>query len=449
MKPFDIEQRFKDYVVKENLFTAKDRLLVAVSGGVDSVVLCHLCHVTGFSFQIAHCNFNLRGTESNDDAGFVKQLASKYNVPYDYKEFDTANYSREQKVSIQVAARELRYAWFDDLLDADDAQLRYLLTAHHADDNVETILMNFLKGTGISGLKGIMPKHKRTVRPLLFLKKEDLLQYATDKGLNFREDSSNISEKYTRNFFRQNLIPSVEKVFPAVSENLAANADRFRDIQLLYEEAVQTHLKKLVFRKGEEVHIPVLLLKQLPARKTILFEIIKKYGFSPLQTTDALALLDGETGKYVNSATHRIYRYNKWLIISVLQSDGASSVLIEEGCALATMPNFVLHLQVQSQPFAIEHDKTVAMLDMKQILFPLVLRKWKSGDYFYPLGMRKKKKIGRFLSDEKLTLQEKENTWVLESNHRIVWIVGRRIDDRFKITDQTKSLLKIDRRSAE
>lgn len=446
MKNRTIEHRFKDYILKENLFTTKNTLLVAVSGGVDSVVLCHLCHTCGLDFHIAHCNFKLRGADSDADAEFVEKLAARYHVPFYQKAFNTTAFAEENKMSIQVAARDLRYTWFKQLMESKDSKpFHFLLTAHHADDNVETILMNFFKGTGINGLRGILPRNGKIVRPLLFLQKAELVQYAVQHDLDHREDSSNASDKYTRNFFRNTLIPSVEKVFPAVTENLADNADRFREIHILYKEAVAGHLKKLAFKNGKELHMPVLKWQHSPAVNTLMFEIIKDYGFSAAQTNDVIKLLHGDTGKYVNSSSHRIYRYNKWLILSELQNDEAETLLVEADTRELATKDFVLRFHSQSMPVAVEPGKDVAMLDMKDISFPLILRKWKRGDYFYPLGMRKKKKLGRFLSDEKLSLDEKEKTWVVESDRKIIWVVGKRIDDRFKITDQTKNLLKINR----
>lgn len=434
---------FKQYINSNDLFTAKDHLLIAVSGGVDSVVLCELCSRAGYSFSIAHCNFQLRGTESEADEQFVKELAGKYAVPFFVKIFDTEDYAAANKVSIQVAARELRYAWFTQLINLSAGQLKYLLTAHHADDNIETITMNFFKGSGINGLKGILPKQNNIVRPLLFATKENILYFAKENNLAYREDSSNSSDKYTRNYFRNQLLPGIEKVFPQVKENLLHNAERFREINSIYQAAIQKIKSKLVITKGTEQHIPVLKLQLTEAMPTVLYEIIKDYGFTAHQAEEVAKLLESESGKYVRSATHRILRNRKWLIISPLNATSARHYLIEEKDSMVNFSAGTLLIQQMEKPASIDKDPLTAQLDSRHIQFPLLLRKWKTGDYFYPLGMAKKKKISRFLIDLKLSLNQKQEVWVVESNKKIIWVVGHRIDDRCKITGSTKDILSL------
>lgn len=436
-------KQFQQYIITENLFQPKDRLLIAVSGGVDSVVLCELCRQAGFDFAIAHCNFQLRGKEADEDENFVKRLAEKYNVQFFVKKFDTEKYATENKLSIQVAARDLRYEWFSGLINrSTNKPINYLLTAHHADDNIETILMNFFKGSGINGIKGILPKLEKIMRPLLFAKKNELEGFAREYELAYREDSSNSSDKYTRNYFRNQLIPGLEKVFPQVKENIIDNAARFRDINILYKQALDTIIKKLVTVKGNEFHIPVLKLLNTPALPTILYEIIKEAGFSAHQTGEVIKLLKSESGKFIQSATHRILHNRKWLIISPLNSTGIDHYLIvgDEREMNFTGGKIIIEKITAQKIIA---DNNIAMLDTLKIKFPLLLRKWKQGDYFYPLGMQKKKKLSRFFIDQKLSLNEKENTWVIEMNKKIIWVVGKRIDDRFKITDQSKEILKL------
>lgn len=445
LKNSSILERFKEFIAKENLFQPASGLLVAVSGGVDSVVLCELCHKCGLDFSIAHCNFKLRGKESDEDAAFVKKLAGKYGVEYFEREFNTEKYAADNKLSIQEAARDLRYGWFDTLINKSTNQhINYLLTAHHADDNIETILMNFFKGTGINGLKGILPKHDKIVRPLLFAKKEELNCFASENKLVFREDSSNSSDKYTRNYFRNELIPGIEKVFPAVKDNLAENAERFREINYLYHQSLESILKKLITAEGEEIHIPVLKLAKTAALKTILFEIIKEYGFTSSQVDDVMKLLQSGSGKFIRSATHTILRNRKWLIISKLNSSSNTHFLIEEADKEIQFEAATLKIEKQLMPVKIESGSSIAQVDLATVQFPLILRKWKQGDYFYPLGMEKKKKLSRFFIDQKLSLNQKEKTWVIESNKKIIWVVGHRIDNRFKVTGKTKLLLKID-----
>jgi len=443
----DILQGFNEFIKKENLFSHQDRLLVAVSGGLDSVVLCELLYRAGFDFVIAHCNFRLRGEESDRDERFVIQVAEKYGKNVLVKAFDTSVYAAEQKLSIQVAARQLRYDWFREVLEDWGAGI--VLTAHHLDDNIETLLMNFFKGTGISGLRGMLPRQGIVVRPLLFTGRAALQQYALETGLIWVEDSSNESDKYTRNYFRHRIIPGIEEVFPNALQNLAENTGRFREIEMIYRRAVDQQLKKLLEHRANEVFIPVLKLKLSVPLSTLVYEMITPFGFSAQQTGAVIALLDSGSGKYVVSSTHRILRNRDWLIISPLQTMEAANILIEAGDTTVRYEQGQLALRrLSSAELPVEirdsGERRVAWLDATDIQFPLLLRKWQAGDYFYPLGMRKKKKLARFFIDSKMSMGDKEKIWVLEMNKKIVWVVGLRIDDRFRIGDRTKQVLKIE-----
>ena len=450
-------ENFKAYIKQQNLFQPKDKLLLAVSGGVDSVVLCELCKLAGYDFIIAHCNFKLRGEESERDENFVKELGEKYEVAVLVKKFDTEKYATENKLSIQVAARELRYKWFDELLtkmkndfnpEVSNSPFRglggVLLTAHHANDNIETLLMNFFKGTGINGLHGILPKQGNIIRPLLFAWKEELSEFALANNLNFVEDSSNASDKYTRNYFRNQLIPDLQKVFPQVEDNLMNNIQRFREIEIIYQQSISLAKKKLLETKGSEIHIPVLKLLKTVALNTIVYEIIKDYGFTAHQTHEVVALLKSESGKYISSATHRIIKNRNWLIIAPNKTTQAENIFIEKNDKQIEFQNGKLSLELLSTTnYKPQTTNLIAQLNAAEIKFPLLLRKWKQGDYFYPLGMQKKKKLSRFFIDQKLSLIQKEKTWVIEMDKKIIWVVGLRIDDRFKITDSTKNILQV------
>ena len=444
-------KRFENYIQRNNLFLPKDKLLLAVSGGVDSVVLCELCKQAGYDFAIAHCNFQLRGKDSEKDEEFVKQLAAKYGTEFFVKKFDTKRYAEEKKVSIQEAARVLRYEWFEELMTPDPIAIGsglptpgYLLTAHHADDNIETVLMNFFRGTGIKGLKGIEPKHGHIVRPLLFARKKELEEFLHENKLEYVEDYTNKEDDYTRNYFRNQLIPSIEKVFPEVKENLLANIGRFKESVVLYQQAIDVHKKKLLELKSNEVHIPVLKLKKTEPLQSITYEIIKDFGFTSHQLIDIMNLLDSESGKYIQSPTHRIIKNRNWLIIVPNEPKKAETILIENGINKLEFGNGIL--EFETYPYVqspIPDSTATAFLNADEIRYPLLLRKWKQGDYFYPLGMKKKKKLVRFFIDQKLSKTDKEKVWVLESDKRILWIVGHRIDDRFKITEKTKNGLKV------
>ncbi|MBX3239233.1 MAG: tRNA lysidine(34) synthetase TilS [Chitinophagaceae bacterium] len=447
----DLLKAFAHFIDTEKLFRKNDVLLLAVSGGVDSIVLCELCRQSGFQFIIAHCNFRLRGDESERDEKFVRSLGEQYQAPVVVKKFDTEAYASGKKISIQVAARELRYEWFHSLLGtpittpAGDIRPSVLLTAHHADDNIETVLMNFYKGTGIQGLRGILPKQGKLVRPLLFATKKELQQFAQENNLDYVTDSSNLSDKYTRNYFRHQVIPLISKLLPEAEENMAGNIIRFRETAELYEQAISLYKKKLLEPKGQNLEIPVLKLLQQKPLHTIVYEIIKDYGFSSKQTAEAVALLQSDTGKFILSPTHRILKNRNRLIISPLTEEKSNIILIDEKDTTVYFEEGRLLIDIKDiKPGTeVNQDPATAVLDARDIRFPLLLRKWKPGDYFYPLGMQKKKKLARFFIDNKLSLADKEKTWVIESGKKIIWIVGQRIDDRFKVTEKTKWLLTI------
>jgi len=441
----NLEKQFIEFIQTEQLFKPADKLLLAVSGGIDSVVLCKLCKNAGYDFSIAHGNFQLRDEESERDEHFVDTLAAKYEVKLYKKKFATIAYANTHKISIQVAARQLRYDWFHEIVESwPDESANYILTAHHLDDNIETQLMNFFKGTGIAGLRGILPKTGILVRPLLFAKKDELKQYAIEHNLKWVEDSSNKSDKYSRNYFRHHIIPLVERIYPEAMDNLADNIKRFRETEQVYKSAIDLKIKKLVTGKNKEYHIPVLKLLHTQPLKTIAYEIIKPFGFTAKQVDDLVSLLYADSGKYIVSATHRILRNRAWLIISALQEKNIDNVLIEENQSSVLFQQGNLKIEtLTGNGYKIPVSADIAGLDSSLIKYPLLLRKWKKGDYFYPLGMQKKKKLSRFFIDQKLSLNEKENIWVVEMNKKIIWVVGKRIDDRFKVNTQTKSILQL------
>lgn len=459
-----VADKFIEVVKKKNLFTVKDKLLLAVSGGVDSVVLCELCHLAGFDFTIAHCNFQLRGEESERDEMFVRDIGEKYKIDVKVRKFETEKFAEENKLSIQEAARKLRYEWFDEIVKSELSKQKnssnadaihhspftiHLLTAHHADDNNETLLMNFFRGTGLHGLTGIPEKAGYIRRPLLGFTKEELIGFAKENNLSYVEDSSNQSSKYTRNFFRNELLPAIVKVYPQVNENLQNNISRFKEIENLYQLTVGELKKKLCKVKGNEVHIPV---KQLMGynNRALIYEIISAYGFTEKQVDEVIKLSISETGSYIISPekTFNIIRHRHWFIISPVSGEISENIVIEEGDKEVIIPLGKIEIKVTSNQQPATSNRT-ASLDLRDITFPLLLRKWKTGDYFYPLGMKKKKKVARFLIDLKLSKTDKEKVWVLESNKRIIWVVGYRIDERFKITNKTESALRINHVSSQ
>lgn len=451
----DLLQAFNKFIVKERLFAPADRLLLAVSGGLDSMVLTELCHRAGLDFGIAHCNFQLRGAESWRDEEFVVQQAGRYGRDIRVERFDTGDYAAMAKVSVQVAARELRYDLFASIVAA--GQARFVVTAHHLDDNIETMLMNFFKGTGIAGLRGMLPRQGHVVRPLLFASRVQLAEFAAEAGLSWVEDSSNQSDKYTRNYFRHQVIPLIGQVYPEALSNLADNLGRFREIEAVYRQSIDVHRKKLLEYKGNEVHIPVEKLRKVSPLATVVYEIVAPYGFSPQQVEAIIGLMDSGSGKYVLSAAggYRLLKNRNWLIISPVDMVDAAHILVEEVEAEARCRDGVLKFgrvrlpapvgsPMVGLPPVLDQGPLVALLDVSRVNFPLLLRPWRPGDYFYPLGMRKKKKLSRFFIDSKLSMADKERVWVLEMDKKIIWVVGLRIDDRWKVGPGTTDVLRIE-----
>lgn len=453
-------QQFQQHL-KQNftqLSTNSCQLLLAVSGGIDSVVMTDLFYKSGYEFAIVHCNFQLRGEESERDELFVRELGTKYNKEIFIKRFDTKHCAEQNKSSIQEAARKLRYDWFEAIVKRQTSNvneniihdsrftIHHLATAHNADDNIETMLMFLFRGTGIYGLTGInaFDKKRKIIRPLLFATREQIELYANENNLRWVEDSSNATDKYTRNFFRHKLIPLVEEQFKNAKQNLQETIRHLQDAELLYNQIIELHKKKLLEQKGNEIHIPILKLQQSKPRDTILWEIIKAFNFRAQQIDEVKKLFDAENSSYVQSSTHRIIKNRNWLIIAPLNTEEAGNILIEENNKQVKFKDGVLNLEKLSAiSYQLSSNTFYAQLDAKHIEFPLLLRKWKQGDYFYPLGMKKKKKLSRFFIDQKLSATEKENIWILERNKKIIWIVGYRIDERFKITASTKDILKI------
>jgi len=430
------------YISRQQLFDPAQKVLLAVSGGVDSVVMARLFKNAGYHAGIAHCNFQLRGEESERDEAFVRDLAAALELPLHVMKFDTHAYVEEHRVTIQVAARELRYRWLEEVRAANG--YAFIATAHHMQDSVETALMNFAKGTGIAGLHGILPRQELLVRPLLFAEKDKLVAYAAMNNISFVEDSSNITDKYTRNYFRHQVIPRLQEAFPGVVKNIAGTIERVKEAEILYQEALAKHRKRLLFQQGNTWMVPVLKLQKTVPLQTIAWELFRSFGCTSAQTQQVLSLLESESGRFVDTGSHRIVRNRQWLLITPLATAVSPLVVIEPGQQHIHFGGGQLQVREQERGnTGIPASPETAWLDAARVKFPLILRKWKQGDYFYPLGMPKKKKVSRFLIDQKLSMPQKENVWVLESDKRIVWLVGMRVDDRVKIRPGTKQVLNI------
>lgn len=428
------------------------KILLALSGGIDSTVLVHLLQYSGVEMVAAHVNYQLRGAESTRDENFVVSLCESLQIPLLIKRVDTKKYMTEQHLSVQVAAREIRYNWFDEIRLSDvtlaDA---WVATAHHANDSIETSMMHFFRGTGIEGLKGISPLHnsKKVLRPLLPFFRNQIAQYAVDNGISFIVDSSNLTNQYTRNFLRNTIIPELEKVIPSLQENLFHNTQRFSEVAILYKQAVNQQVKKIVEQKGNECHIPVLKWKKANPLYSITWEIIEPFGFTSAQIPEAIKMLDATNSSFISSPSHRIIKNRQWMIISPVAQREAKHILIE-GLGKIPFSGGELTLSIHDIS-SVSNELTnttgnhlsIEWLDASAIKFPLLLRQWAIGDYFYPLGMTKKKKVAKFLIDARLSKTEKEKIWVLESDKKIIAIIGLRIDNRFRYASTTKELLKL------
>jgi tRNA(Ile)-lysidine synthase len=430
--------QFKRYVATQHLFTRKDSILLTVSGGVDSVVMCELFHQAGLSFGIAHCNFQLRGEESDADEVFVRNLAQQYNVPFYIKHFNTKEIHAENRISVQMAARQLRYEWFEQLANHENYQ--YYATAHHQNDEIETFFINLLRGTGIAGLHGILPKQNHLIRPMLFTTRSKIEKYAKDNLLKYREDSSNSSEKYLRNAIRHNIIPEFKRLTSDFEKIMIENIDKIKDTEIIFNEMLEIKRKEIVKVNESHIMLSIEKLKTLHPLRIYLYHFLTPYNFNIEAVENIISSLKDISGKQFFSASHRLLKDREHLIITAIDKKNLTNeaflVAMNDNQITVPVPlNF--RTTTESEIIKINPDKNLAYLDFDKLKFPLKLRKWQRGDFFYPFGMKGKKKVSDFFTDQKFSIIEKENTWLLCSGEDIVWIVGWRIDERFKLTNKT------------
>ncbi len=445
MEEIGLQLRFQEHVSSNRLWEAGDLLLLACSGGIDSMVLATLLHKMHQHVEILHCNFNLRGEESKRDEDFVRAFAQSMGLPCHVQSFDTDAEINKMGKGVQEVARILRYEWFGKVMESRQQANKntYLLTAHHADDQVETIAMNFFRGTGIAGMHGMQMKAGSLIRPMLFARRAEILAFAASNAIAWVDDSSNLKDNYTRNHFRHHVIPAVEKIFPEVSQNLLDNAKRFSEMEIIYRKQIEKIKSGLITKQGQSFAIPVNKLKSISPLDTIMFEVFRDFGFSAHQVPEIKKLFDAISGKSISSATHRVLRNRNWLLIDAIVEKTHDIIVIEEGVESVSFNNTLLQITKHVGYRSPDENTNHAWIDLDAVTFPLLLRPWKPGDYFYPLGMKKKKKIARFLTDLKLSLADKEKQWVVESDRKIIWVVGRRIDDRVKISPSSKNTMLI------
>ena len=436
-------QHFKNFIQKENLFLPTQKVLIAVSGGVDSVVLCHLFKASEFDFGIAHCNFQLRGEASDEDAVFVKKLAEELAVPFFEIKFETEAFAAKNKLSIQVAARDLRYDWLEKIRLENG--FHYLATAHHQDDSLETVLYNFTKGCGIRGLHGISQKTNYLIRPLLFTHKKAVILFSQKNKIAYREDASNATDKYARNAIRHHVIPLLEKINPALQKTANENIQRLKETEEIFNYAIALLKKEVCEERERQVFIHLEKLKNAPAPPTLLFEMLRPFGFNNDQTSQMLESIDHQSGAIFESSSHQVLLDRDFFIVKKTTQTIDCQVFINKNNAQVKFPEGQLFLEIKNKrPEFFPKEKHIAFFDLEKITFPLTLRKWKAGDVFHPLGMNgQKKKVKDLLTGLKLNRFEKNKTWVLESGGEICWVVGHRMDERFKIREETGQVVEV------
>ena len=423
------KQKIIQFIEHHKLFSSSDKILVALSGGADSVALLRLLLTLGYTCEAAHCNFHLRNAESDRDEAFVRHLCEIHKVRLHTIHFDTKREAAERHLSIEMAARELRYDWFEKIRNQSDASV--IAVAHHQDDSVETLLLNLIRGTGINGLRGIRPKNGKIVRPLLCLDRKDIMEYLESIDQPFVTDSTNLQDEYTRNKIRLNLLPLMQEINPAVKESILKTAEHLEDAAIIYHKGIEEAKLRVKSEKGILIHA----LQQEPAPETLLFEILYPLGFNASQVKDLFQALDNQPGKKITNDRWRVVKDREYL-------------LVEPIC----QPSPPL-LEAQEQPyspgFIIPREKDTACFDADKLHHPLSLRLWQQGDSFIPFGMKGRKKVSDYLTDRKFSIIQKEQQWVLCCGEEIVWLIGERTDNRFRIDEQTKRVLIINKKTNE
>ncbi len=433
-----MEKEFKNFIKSEFPYLGNSKLLLAVSGGVDSVVLAHLCHEARLEFSIAHCNFNLRGEESDEDESFVVDLADSLEIEVFTESFNTEKYAEDNRISVQMAARDLRYEWFEEL--SKSLYFDYILSAHHANDNIETFLINLIRGTGPDGLTGIKANNNNVIRPLLNFTRKEIENFATKRNYKWREDSSNASDKYMRNKIRHHIIPVMEEINPHLLESFGNTQDHLRESLDLVEDYISLLYPKVVEKNEFGYSLDIDFLKKVPNPKQILYQLLKSFGFT--EWNDVYNLLNAQSGKVVYSDSHRLIKDREKLLLTERKERSVNNEYhLKVGENFMMIPPGTLYIGEVSKMG--KASPNCIYVPKRKLSFPLVIRKWKEGDFFYPFGMKGKKKLSSFFKDEKFSLPEKENTWVLLSDEKIVWVMNRRADNRFAVEKKDTDIFKI------
>ena len=434
-----MENLFLNHLKKNFPSISASKLIIAVSGGVDSIVLFHLCLKLKLNFFVAHCNFKLRKKESDLDEKFVRDLAIKHNIKFYTKSFNTKKLSNNDNKSIQMVARELRYSWFEEL--SKELNIKHILTAHHLDDSLETFLINLSRGSGIDGLLGIPEVNDTVYRPLLIFKKDEILSYAKENKITWREDSSNKKREYLRNQIRLEVIPKLKEINPNLLDNFSKSIDRLQQSKSIIKDKMDDFIKNVSFTRDEKIYFEINKIKKVSNIDAYLYELLKKYNFT--QWDDIRDLLDSQSGKQIISKTHKLLKDREYLILVKNSEVENKSLLINKSSKEVAVS--VGKIKVSIAKKISKEDSDAIYLDSAKLDFPLRVRNVLSGDYFYPFGMNGKKKVSKYLKDKKISVFDKDKVLILEtSKNKIIWVVGMRLDDRFSVTDNTKEITKIE-----
>lgn len=429
----------KAYIERHALLAGEAPVLVGVSGGADSVALLALLCRLGYACVVAHCNFHLRGDESDRDETFVRGLAERWRTPFYRVDFRTEEYARKNRLSIEMAARRLRYEWLESLRQELGCQA--IAVAHHRDDNVETVLLNLFRGTGLSGLRGIRPRNGYVIRPLLGVSRQEIEAWLRGEGLSFVTDSTNRSDLFTRNFIRLRVLPLLESRLPSVKETIARSAEYLSGVEVIYREAIARARREIM---PEEGRLLIGALLRQPEPRTVLFEILRDYGFSRAQVDQVFAVLEGESGRRFYSGTHQLVKDRDSLLLAPVSVDQPDIVMIGRDFGRVDWPLPIEFSLIPNSPdLEIVRSSNVAYLDYGRLRGDLLLRHWREGDWFVPFGMRGRKKLSDYFSDHKFSCLAKERQWLLCDEESIVWVVGQRIDDRYRVKTETEMVLRI------
>jgi tRNA(Ile)-lysidine synthase len=432
--------QFVNFIEQKALFTPATKILAAVSGGIDSVLMAHLLKTADYNFAIAHCNFQLRGDEALRDQQFCRSLAATLGVPFHTVNFNTEQYAAENKISIQMAARDLRYQWFETL--SRETGYEAVALAHHQNDTIETILLNLTRGTGIAGLHGILPKNGKLVRPLLFLTREEIQTIITAEGLAFVEDSSNASAKYARNKIRLEVIPKLKELNPSLENTFENSLQHFRDLELLLELKLNELRQTLPQVHDGLTHFPIAEVKQLNPKRLLLFKLLSEYGFNETAIDGLIASLDKHAGRIFESGTHTLMLDREHIILKEKTATPPPAVIVNATDHTANFGVYKLTLLHDDSALIIKDNPLAVSVDAEGVVFPITVRSWNEGDHFFPLGMKGRKKLSDFFINQKVPLHKKEEIPILvNGNGEIMWIGGYRPDERYKVSDNTKKVI--------